>query len=224
MADMGILISPSVLAADLCCLGDEIARAEAGGCDSFHIDIMDHHFVPNLSFGPNIVSAVRRLTTLPLEVHLMVDNPRAMLDAFADAGSSSITVHVEAVPDIPAFFDLVEARGMRTGVSFRPDTSPESVFPYLDRADIVLVMSVYPGFGGQKFMSEAYARVARVAEEVNRIGTAVEITVDGGVDRTNAGGLARAGATCLVAGTSVFRDHGATENVHILRRSISECG
>jgi ribulose-phosphate 3-epimerase len=220
MFGMKVRIAPSLLAADMSCLGEEIARAEAGGCDMFHVDIMDFHFVPNLSFGPNIVETVRRLTRLPLDVHLMVDNPRDMLKPFADAGSSGITVHTEVLDDIPAMLDSISAYGIHKGLSFRPDTPVEAVIPYLGMIDIVLVMSVYPGFGGQRFLEETYRRISRISAASADIGVSPIISVDGGVDMSNAPLLVKAGATCLVAGTSIFREHAATENVHRMREAI----
>ncbi len=217
---MQILIAPSLLAADLGCLGDEIARAEAGGCDMFHIDIMDYHFVPNLSFGPGFVSAVRRLTDLPLDVHLMVDCPLKMLKPFADAGSSILTVHTEALDDIPAAFDAIAGYGMRKGVSFRPDTPAETVIPFLDIADLVLVMSVYPGFGGQSFIPESYERISLIAGAANRVGASPILSVDGGVDFENAPLLVNAGVNCLVSGTSIFQNHGARENIRRMRNAL----
>jgi ribulose-phosphate 3-epimerase len=217
---MKVLIAPSLLAADLGCLGDEIARAEEGGCDLFHVDIMDFHFVPNLSFGPNIVAAVRKLTRLPLDVHLMVDNPFDMLKPFAEAGSSAITVHTEVLEDIPAALETISGYGVQKGLSFRPDTPVETVIPYLGMIDLVLVMSVYPGFGGQRFMEESYSRISRISTASAEIGVSPLISVDGGVDQGNALRLTAAGATCLVAGTSIFRDHAAAENVRRMRSLI----
>ncbi|MHB9029297.1 MAG: ribulose-phosphate 3-epimerase, partial [Candidatus Latescibacterota bacterium] len=190
---MKVRIAPSLLAADLSCLGDEIARAEAGGCDMFHVDIMDFHFVPNLSFGPNVVAAVRRLTRLPIDVHLMVDNPLDMLKSFAEAGSSGITVHTEVLEDIPAVLETIAGYGIRKGLSFRPDTPVGTIIPYLGMVDIVLVMSVYPGFGGQRFIEESYARVSRISAASADIGVSPVISVDGGVDLSNAPLLAQAG-------------------------------
>ncbi|MBN1291456.1 MAG: ribulose-phosphate 3-epimerase, partial [Candidatus Latescibacteria bacterium] len=146
---MKIKIAPSILAADLSCLGDEIARAIEGGCDAIHVDIMDYHFVPNLSFGPAIVETVRRLTDLPLDVHLMADNPLDMIESFAQAGSDYLTIHVEVVENMPAALETIRNLGVHPGISLKPDTPVESVIRYIDLVDILLVMSVYPGFGGQ---------------------------------------------------------------------------
>jgi ribulose-phosphate 3-epimerase len=217
---MSVLISPSLLAADLACLADEIARAEQGGCDTFHIDIMDYHFVPNLSFGPGLVKTVRRLTDLPLDVHLMVTNPLEMLEPFVSAGSSSITIHVEAVADIPSALGAIEAAGVRTGLSLSPDTPVETVIPYLERVDIILVMSVHPGYGGQAFIEASYERIRSISGAASHLASPPEISVDGGVDIANAPLLVKAGASSLVAGTSIFKNHGAAENVRRMREAL----
>jgi len=215
-----VKISPSLLAADLGCLKDEITRAVEGGCDDIHIDIMDGHFVPNLSFGPGIVETVRKLTDLPLDVHLMVDNPLHMIAPFAEAGSDYLTVHVEVEDDMPHIFGKIAEYGIRPGVSLRPETPVESVIDYLDLVDIVLVMSVHPGFGGQAFLEESYDRIKKIAEASSNIVSRPLISVDGGVDMDNAPLLVRAGANHLVAGTAVFKDHGAIENIRRMREAI----
>ena len=217
---MKIQIAPSILAADLSCLGDEIRRAVDGGCDAIHVDIMDHHFVPNLSFGPSIVETVRRLTDLPLDVHLMVDNPYDMMGSFARAGSDYLTIHVEVVDDVVDALGAIADLGVHPGLSLKPDMPVESVIPYLDRIDILLVMSVYPGFGGQSFMESSYDRIAAIAGAARKLDSSPLISVDGGVDMTNAPLLVKAGATYLVAGTSIFRNHGAAENVRKLRAAV----
>ena len=217
---MHLQISPSLLAADLACLGDEIARAEEGGCNSFHMDIMDFHFVPNLSFGPGLVETVRRLTDLPIDVHLMVTNPLEMLGPFASAGGDSITIHVEAVPDIPAALEAIETLGIRKGLTLRPDTPVEAVIDHMERADIILVMSVYPGFGGQKFIESSYERIRWISEAAERLESPPIISVDGGVNCGNAPLFVKAGATCLVAGSSIFRNHEAAANVRRMREAL----
>ena len=217
---MRVQISPSVLAADLSCLGDEIARAVEGGCDSFHVDIMDHHFVPNLSFGPPIVETVRKLTTLPIDVHLMVDNPFDMLDAFTSAVADSITLHVEVLHDPQSALDVIAQRGVRKGLSLKPDSPVNMVTDRIDSLDLILVMSVYPGFGGQRFMESAYGRIRQIAEAVQKSKNTPVISVDGGVDASNAPLLADAGATSFVVGSSVFRNHEAAVNVRKIRAAL----
>ncbi len=218
---MDIRIAPSILAADLACLADEVARAEEGGCDAFHCDIMDWHFVPNLSYGPKVVAAMRRLTGLPLDVHLMVDNPGDMIGAFADAGSDYITIHTEAPGDMSELLGEIERRGVKTGVTIKPDTTVDAVFPHIGTVDLVLIMSVYPGFGGQEFITAAYDRVRAVAARAKEENPDLVISVDGGVNFENAPRLAEAGCNWLVAGTTVFRDHGAVENVRRLRSAAT---
>lgn len=216
---MSVIISPSILAADLGHLTDEVARAEEGGCDTFHVDIMDGHFVPNLSYGPYVVATMRRLTRLPLDVHLMVDNPLAMIGPFADAGSDYLTVHIEVTDDPVREFDAIRDRGVNPGISLKPDTPPEAIFPCLGEAGLTLVMSVYPGFGGQAFIPDSYARIRAIAEEARRVNPSMILSVDGGVTFENAAPLVDAGVNYLVAGTTVFRDHGAAANVRRLREA-----
>lgn len=216
---MELMIAPSILAADLACLADEIARAEEGGCDAMHIDIMDGHFVPNLSYGPYVTETVRRLTNLPLDVHLMVDNPLDMIEPFADAGSDFLTVHVEVMDDVRRAFDAITARGVRPGVSLKPDTPVERILPLIADVDLVLVMSVYPGYGGQKFIEDSYGRIRKIADTAAAANPGLILSVDGGVNFDNAPKLVSAGVNHLVAGTTVFRDHGARENVPKLREA-----
>jgi len=181
---------------------------------------MDFHFVPNLSYGPSIVEPMRRLTDLPLDVHLMVDNPLDMIDAFADAGSDYLTVHVETVDDVPEALGAISDRKVKPGITIRPDTPVEVLAPFIGLADIVLVMSVFPGFGGQDFLESSFGRVGYVAETASKLGCRPLISVDGGVSFENAPGLVKAGANYIVAGTAIFRDHGATGNVRCLREAI----
>jgi len=210
-----------MLAADLSHIGDEIARAVEGGCDEIHIDIMDGHFVPNLSFGPNMVRTMRRLTDVPLDVHLMVDNPRDMIASFAEAGSSYLTVHVEVVDDVPAILEEIRSRGVRPGISFRPDTPVGAVTGFMALVDIVLVMSVFPGFGGQQFIEESYGRIRALAEVAATLQSPPLISVDGGIDLGNVGRLVLAGAHHIVAGTSIFSDHHPEVNIRLMREAIA---
>ena len=219
---MNVKIAPSLLAADLTCLKEEIDRAEEGGCDAFHVDIMDGHFVPNLSFGPSMVETLRRLTNLPIDVHLMVDNPLAMINQFADAGSDYITVHIETLKDIPAAFDAIRKQGAHPGITFRPDTPAEMVTELLNQADLVLVMSVYPGFGGQKFIETSYKSIKLISDAASQYNRPLIISVDGGVGIENAGKLIEAGANYLVAGTAIFKNHSAHKNIRLLRNVIDK--
>jgi len=214
-------LAPSILAADLACLADEVARAEEGGCDTFHVDIMDFHFVPNLSFGPSIVETMRRLTDLPLDVHLMTDRPLEMIEPFAKAGSDYLTVHVETV-DIPRAVDAIKKHDVKPGISLKPDAPVEEVIRHLSSVDLVLIMSVYPGFGGQSFIEDSYDRIRAIADASNEIRDDMIISVDGGVNFENAGELVKSGINYLVAGTTVFRDHGAVENMRKLRACVEK--
>lgn len=218
----GVKISPSILAADLTQLDEEIARAVEGGCDDIHIDIMDGHFVPNLSFGPDMVAAVRQCTDLPLDVHLMVDNPLALLKPFADAGSTYLTVHVEITDDMPELISKIAGLGVRPGISFKPDTPVEDVIPFLDGVDIVLVMSVYPGFGGQAFIDDSYRRIKILADACSKHDKQPLISVDGGVTPDNTARLVQAGANHLVAGSAVFHNHQATKNIRHIREIVEK--
>ena len=221
---MNVKIAPSLLAADLGCLADEVASAEKGGCDTFHVDIMDWHFVPNLSFGPNIVQTMRRLTSLPLDVHLMVDNPLDMIGPFADAGSDYITLHVETLADVEDGIKNIRDRGVMPGLTLRPDTPLDTLMPYVGDVGLMLVMSVHPGFGGQSFIEESYDRVSQIARGAATANPGLVISVDGGVNCENAGALVAAGANYLVAGTTVFKDHAAVDNMPRLRRAAEGGG
>ncbi len=220
----GVKISPSILAADLTQLDEEIARVVEGGCDDIHIDIMDGHFVPNLSFGPGMVAAVRQCTDLALDVHLMVDNPLTLLKPFADAGSTYLTVHVEITDDMQELISRIADLGVRPGISFKPDTPVEDVLHFLDSVDIVLVMSVYPGFGGQAFINDSYRRIKMLYDACSDIERPPLISVDGGVTPDNAGRLVQAGANHLVAGSAIFHNHQATENIRHMREIIEKNG
>jgi len=219
-----VKISPSLLAADMSCLREEIDRAVEGGCDDIHIDIMDGHFVPNLTFGPDIIATLRELTNLPLDVHLMIDNPLDMLAPFAEAGSDYLTIHVEIENNTEKIIEKIQELGVKPGISLKPDTSPQAVFPYLKMVDIVLVMSVYPGFGGQEFIEESYNRIREISVESKNLSTELLISVDGGVTFENAPKLVRAGANHIVAGTTIFKGHNAKENIRLMREAIESAG
>ena len=216
-----IILAPSLLAADLGSLREEIGRVVEGGCDEIHIDIMDGHFVPNLSFGPDMVRAVRRMTDVPLDVHLMVDNPRDMIPPFADAGSDYLTVHVEAEDDILSLLDDIRARGVKPGLSFRPDTPVDAVTGLLVHVDIMLVMSVFPGFGGQSFIEDSYDRIRALARAASSLEKHPLISVDGGVGMDNVGRLVGAGANHIVAGTAIFGSNHPAENIRLMREKIN---
>jgi ribulose-phosphate 3-epimerase len=197
-----IKIAPSILSADYAILADEIARVEAGGADLLHVDVMDGHFVPNITIGLPVIEAIRKRTRLPLDLHLMITNPDAFLERFVKAGGDSLTVHVEACPHLHRTLARIRELGARAGVALNPATPPVTLEYALDGADLVLVMSVNPGFGGQKFIASTYAKVGDVR---GRIGARpVEISIDGGVKLEHAKPLAAQGATILVAGSAIF--------------------
>src|SRR5712692_8878118 len=195
-------IAPSILSADFAVLGEDIARVESAGADLLHVDVMDGRFVPNITIGPVVVAAIRKRTRLPLDVHLMIVEPERYLGVFARAGADSLTVHAEACPHLSRTLGQIHELGAQAGVALNPATPPEVLEYVLDDLDLVLVMSVNPGFGGQKFIPSAYAKVREVRALLGS--RDVLVSVDGGVKVDNAGPLARAGATVLVAGSSVF--------------------
>ena len=199
-----MILAPSVLAADFGHLAEEIARAEQGGATLIHLDVMDGHFVPNLSMGPAVVKAVRRATRLPLDVHLMIENADLYVDAFADAGANWISLHVEALPHLQRTVAHLRERGLKAGVALNPSTPLVSVEEIAPELDYVVVMSVNPGFGGQKFLPGSLDKVRRMRDLLRHRGLTAQIEVDGGVDETNVKALVEAGAEVLVAGTSVF--------------------
>jgi len=199
------ILAPSILASDMTQLGKEIAAAEAAGADWIHVDVMDGRFVPNITMGQFIVEACRRVTQLPLDVHLMIEKPEDHLDTFAKAGASSLTVHVETCPHLHRTLQHIKSLGCRAGVVLNPGTAIGAVDAVLGMADLVLVMSVNPGFGGQSFIPESLGRVATIREKLDAMGSSAWLEVDGGVSVETISQLKEAGATAFVAGTSVFK-------------------
>ena len=200
-----IYISPSILAADFSQLTNEILRVQRAGANMLHLDVMDGHFVPNLSFGADLVAAIRRRTSLLFDVHLMITDPAKYIPSFLKAGADSITIHVESCDDPAAVLSYLDDCNCRAGIAISPDTPIEKVFPYLDKVSMVLVMTVRPGFGGQKFMTDSIERIKAVRNEINRRGLKVDIEVDGGIGLDNIGLVTAAGANVIVAGSSIFK-------------------
>ena len=198
------IIAPSLLAADFVRLAEDIARVEAAGADWLHLDIMDGHFVPNLTFGPPIVAAIRKITKLPLDVHLMVTNPAALVDAFAAAGADWLTVHVETEPHLHRLVTHIRELGVRPAVVLNPATPLSSLEEILPEVDMVLVMSVNPGFGGQKFISSSIDKIRRLKKQIIAVNREVLIEVDGGINAVTSPLVREAGAEVLVAGSAVF--------------------
>ena len=216
---MSVRIAPSILAADFARLADAIATVEAAGADQIHVDVMDGHFVPNITIGPPVVAALKRVTKLPLDVHLMIAEPDRYLEAFASAGASIITVHSEAVKHLHRTLTRIRQLGARAGVAINPATPLEHVKEVIAEFDVLLVMTVNPGFGGQSFIPRSIGKVAAARTMLTAAGSTADIEVDGGVDHTNAAALAKAGATMLVAGVSIFGTPNPAEATQALRRA-----
>jgi ribulose-phosphate 3-epimerase len=199
-------IAPSILAADFAHLAQQVRLTELGGADRVHVDVMDGHFVPNLSMGPVVVKGLRPATRLPLEVHLMVTDPLNYIDSFFKAGADSLIAHHEVLPDVQPFIQEVKARGKKVGMAINPGTPVDAMMPYLGDIDLALCMTVWPGFGGQSFLVESLDRIARLRELIRRLNPKCELEVDGGVDMTTCLECAKHGANVFVAGTALFGD------------------
>ena len=218
-------ISASILNADFGRLGEEVRRADAGGVDSIHLDVMDGHFVDNLTMGPVVVESVRADTALPFHSHLMISRPLSLVDRFAEAGSDLIVFHVEADDDPAAVIAAIERAGKRPGIALNPETPADAVVPFLDRVDLVLAMTVNPGWGGQPFMTEVLPKVRQLAAEIGRRGSDVRIGVDGGVNLETIGDAHLAGADVLVTGSALYSTEGdLKETVGALRAAALGAG
>jgi ribulose-phosphate 3-epimerase len=222
-----ILVAPSILASDFSKLGEDCARVAEAGAKFLHLDIMDGHFVPNLTIGPPLIKSLRKVNDLFFDAHLMISDPLKYAPVFADAGADLITFHVEAVADAIPVIDAIHELGCAAGISVKPGTPAEALFPYLDKVELILIMTVEPGFGGQSFMADMMPKVKAVRKRIVELDVPVQLQVDGGIDHNTVGMAAAAGANNLVAGTFVFRNQNgaawAIEQLHNAQSALDEC-
>ncbi len=217
IAGRTVCIAPSILSADFARLAEEVAKVEEAGADWLHVDVMDGHFVPNLTIGPPVVEALRKVTSLPLDVHLMMTNPDGFIAEFAEAGANYLTVHVETCPHLHRTVQLIKDHGVKAGVTLNPATPAATLSEIVHDADLILIMSVNPGFGGQKFIPSSLHKIAEVRALIDRTQSKALLEVDGGVKPDNADSILAAGADVLVAGSAVFSDHDYAAAITALR-------
>jgi ribulose-phosphate 3-epimerase len=219
---VNVQIAPSILSADFAALGDAVARVERGGADLIHVDVMDGHFVPNITIGPPVVKSLKRVAQRPLDVHLMIEDPDRYIDAFAAAGAAMISVHVEVLPHLHRTVHAIKALGVKAGVVLNPATPVVALEEIAADVDFVLVMSVNPGFGGQTFIPRSEAKVAAVRALLDRVGNmAAPIEIDGGIDLTNVARVVAAGARILVAGSAIFSTGNPEEATRALKAAAT---
>lgn len=220
---MSCIIAPSILSADFTCLGQQVSEAEAGGAGWIHVDVMDGHFVPNLTMGPFMVEHVRRITSLPIDVHLMVDNPESLLVPFFNAGASHLTVHVETCPDVSRTLEKIHSLGCKAGLTLNPATPANVLVDALPMADLVLVMTVHPGYSGQSFMPEMVAKVAQVRQMLDELGSPAWLAVDGGISSQTIPMVREAGADVFVAANAIFKHpDGIAAGIKSLQQALGE--
>ena len=213
-------IAPSLLSCDFGHFAEEIAALEKAGADLLHLDVMDGHFVPNITMGPIMVEAARRSTKLPLDVHLMIEKPEKYVAAFAQAGATGISVHVETCKNMKKVLSLIKKTGVKVGIAINPKTKVKLLEPYLKNIDFILVMSVQPGFGGQKFMESSYQKIRNIRKLIQPKNSSIKISVDGGVGPSNIRQLREAGASIFVAGNSIFKSKNYKETIKHLKGLI----
>ena len=222
MSSTTVHIAPSILSADFAHLADEVAAVEAAGADLLHVDVMDGHFVPNLTIGPPIVESLRKVTALPLDVHLMVTNPDAVIADFAQAGANYLTVHTETCPHLHRTIQCVKELGVKAGVTLNPSTSLSTIEEVIADVDLVLIMSVNPGFGGQSFIPACLDKIRRARQLIDRTGSHALLEVDGGIKVENAGDALKAGADVLVAGSAIFHSPNYADTIAAFRTVARE--
>ncbi len=219
---MKIQILPSLLAADVGNLEAAARRAEESGADALHIDIMDGHFVPNISFGPNVVQMAKKVVRIPLSVHLMLSNPDQYVNRFKDAGADALQIHIEAECDVPETLDLIRDLGIRCGITLNPETPAEMIYPVIDQVDEVLCMTVHPGYGGQSFIADVLPKIRVIREKAKALGKPLDIMVDGGINFDTAALCSGQGANLLVAGTALYGLQDMKAGILQMRQSVAE--
>jgi ribulose-phosphate 3-epimerase len=217
-----VVIAPSILAANFASLEENIRAVERGGADIIHVDVMDGHFVPNISVGVPVVASLRKATRLPLDTHLMIENPEEYIEAFAEAGADMISVHQEATPHLDRALEMIRERGKAAGAVINPSTPVEMLSEVMDRVDYVLVMSVNPGFGGQSFIPNTLEKIQKLRKMRERYNASFRIEVDGGIELGNVAQIVRAGAQILVAGTSIFHTADPAAAAYSLKQAATE--